>query len=159
MQAVCKIVRQRAVCGAKPGGASAYDLRESCIKKDKPRAGTKKKPEDARVLRMKELLSFSFKELRALKVRQAYLKKLQSRPEPLPKPGYDHHLVKKFLFQARENQHMSIRLRIKKVCDEFNEKRGARAQVYFNRSLEKLVILGAYNHYIIACSTMEKQLG
>ena len=160
MQTICKAVRKQAVCGQKPGGASAYDLRESCVAKEKkPRKPTKKSADTEAVARIKALLTFSRKELIKLTGREkVIITKIRPPPQPLPRPGHDHRIARIFIFQAKDNQHLSVHNRIKAACDKFNEKQGPRSKVEFNYAVERLVIMGALNHYHMACLTLKKEL-
>ena len=161
MQTICKAVRKQAVCGKKPGGSLAYNLRESCYLVDKKdRVPSKRKTDDNNVdKKLKELYDANMKELVKLKARQYKILNHVKRPnQPLPTPGWDQRVVRIFVAQAAENSKDTIRTRLRKACDTFNEKRGTRSKLEFTYALERLVLIGAINHYVMTNNALKLKI-
>jgi hypothetical protein len=145
MQAVCKAVRKQSLCGSKPGGAEAYNLRESCVKKDRAAANAARRSTKAASDKMKELAKFYLKEISRLGDREKDIKDLSHDIPTNFIPGIDHRIVEKYIHNAKASVGLTVRARIKKACDEIN--RGLRRKLEFTRGLEMLVIAGAISHY------------
>lgn len=152
MQTLCKAVRKQAVCGSKPGGSGAYNLRESCVKKDapaRPPKSPKETPEAKELKKIKKglhnLMKLYLKELKELKARDA---QIANSSKALPvnfESGNDHDMTTIYVDSAQRLHASSVHSRIKKACAEFNM--GRRNPVGFNHALERLVISGAAAHF------------
>lgn len=146
MQTVCKAVRKQAVCGSKPGGSTAYDLRESCVKKDRAAANASRRSSKSATTKILELSKFYMKEIKQLADRKDDIKDLSLDIPATFEPGLDHRLVEFYIGKARQSQNMTVRARIKKACDDLNSRLRTPA-LDFTRGLEMLVIAGAIAHY------------
>ena len=152
MFTICKEIRRLAVCGDRPGGANAYTLKESCIAKVKNPAAVNNLPKKSTLLdshkRLESFLEFSKSELTKLIVRETQLRKMKTPPPVVkPVPGSDHHVVKRYILDAKKHPNDSVRKRIKLACEYLNSKRRPEKHVVFNYAMEQLVIMGAINYY------------
>jgi hypothetical protein len=147
MQAVCKAVRKQSLCGSKPGGAAAYDLRESCVKKDRTAAKAAQRASNTAKAKILSLAEFYMKEIKKLADRKADMKDLSHDLPAHFVAGLDHRMVEIYINDAKKSQDLTVRTRIKKACDEINKGRRTQTPVEFTRGLEMLVIVGATAHY------------
>jgi hypothetical protein len=160
MQAICKIVRKRAVCGEKPGGHAAYNLKESCMLKEKgPKREKKPTAAERKLKKVQELFDFNQRELLRLKARQEkVVHHIKPDTDVLPRPGYDHRVIRIYIKKAKDSQDKTVRARIREAVDDFNARRGNRPELKFDYTIERLVIIGAMNHYLMASMDLEKAL-
>ena len=129
------------------------------MKKDKTKPPKVKKMSrsDKVVEKMRELLKVYTREYAKLKARQEVILQSTRELSSPPRPGIDHRVARIYI-KLTDNRHLSVRARIKLACDKFNETRGQRAQIEFNQTLERLVILGAMNHYLMAMKDLDHNL-
>jgi hypothetical protein len=147
MQAVCKAVRKQSLCGSKPGGAAAYDLRESCVKKDRSATNAAQRASKTAKAKILTLAEFYSKEIKKLADRKEDIKDLSHDLPANFVPGFDTRLVEHYINHAKASQDSTVRARIKTSCDYLNRMRRAQTPVEFTRGLEMLVIKGAMTHY------------
>jgi hypothetical protein len=163
MQSICKAVRKQAVCGSKPGGSGAYNLRESCVKKDAsaraPRA-PKVTPESIELKKIKgtitKLLKFYMSELKELDKRFTLIANVVANYPANFKAGNDHNISSIYIESAQRQQSLTVHARIKRACAEFNL--GRTNPIVLNPSLERLVISGAMKHFKSAFKELTREL-
>jgi hypothetical protein len=163
MQTICKAVRKQAVCGQKPGGSSAYNLRESCVKKDAPARAprvSRNSPESVELKKIKgsitKLLKFYMSELKELNNRFAVIANVVANFPANFTAGNDHNIASIYIESAQRQQATSVHARIKKACAEFNL--GRTNPIVLNQSLERLVISGAMKHFQSAFKELTREL-
>lgn len=163
MQTICKAVRKQAVCGQKPGGSSAYNLRESCVKKDAPIRTPripKATPESVELKKIKgsitKLLKLYIRELKELNARFTLISNVVSNLPTNFTAGNDHNIADIYIESAQRQQALTVHARIKKACVEFNLSRNN--PIALNPSLERLVISGAVKHFKSAFRELTREL-
>lgn len=141
MQAACKAIRKQSLCGSKPGGAAAYNLRESCVKKDRaPTQAT-----ESIKKKIKVLLTFYLKEKKKIGDRIADIADQNHVLPPNFKAGQELDIISMFVRDAKSSQDTTVRARVKKAIDERNAK--LRPQIAMTHGFEMLVLKGALTHY------------
>lgn len=163
MQTICKAVRKQAVCGQKPGGSSAYNLRESCVKKDAPSRAPrapKVTPESIELKKIKgtltKLLKFYMSELKELDKRFTLIANVVSNFPANFTAGNDHNIADIYIESAQRQQALTVHARIKKACAMFNL--GRANPIVLNPSLERLVISWATKHFQSAFKALTREL-
>jgi hypothetical protein len=154
MQALCKAVRKQSLCGSKPGGAEAYNLRESCVKKDRFAANAAATNTKALTKKIKDLLNFYKNEIKKIRNRLADIADLDHKLPPNYKPGQDSDILHTFMKRAKASQDMTVRARIKAAIDKKNAT--LRAQLTFTHGIEILVLNAALDHYTVAVADIAK---
>lgn len=154
MQAVCKAVRKQSLCGSKPGGASAYNLRESCVKKDRAAANAAAAGTKSLTKKIKDLLTFYKKEIKKIGDRLADIADFDHKLPPNYKPGQDSDILHTFIKRAKASQDMTVRARIKSAIDGKNAT--LRAPLTLTHGFETLVLNAALDHYTVAVADIAR---
>ncbi len=94
-----------------------------------------------------KVLQFALSETMKLVVRERQLLSSDDQTTYPPRPGSDHLVVKHFILDAREHPNATVRQRIQLAVDKLNVRRRAELKIPFTRTLERLVVMGALNHY------------
>jgi hypothetical protein len=150
MSASDRKARQEAVCGKRPGGASAYYYKESCQLKSSVSSGSTTQ-KSAREDRIDEVVNSARKELAALRLAarelDAFMEGKYTRRYTTPPFGSDTIILRYFLKAPKKG---TVHERIERACVAYNDLPSSLSKpsrVVFNPVLEKAVLMSATLYY------------